>query len=74
MAGCAGAHGTVSVLHRIGQLHFFAIVQEPRRIANDFGVKRIRNCIAITITVVLDLMRAIHRDQQWVKVQIIQVF
>ena len=61
------------VLHRIGQLHLFTIVQETRRIPNDFGIQCIRNRVARTITIVVDAVRAIYLDQKRVQIQIIQV-
>ena len=41
MAGRACAHRAVRVLHRIRQLHLFAILQEPVCVAHDLGIQRV---------------------------------
>ena len=67
----ARAHSPVRVLHRVGQLHFLAILQESCRITDDFCVQSIWYSVTLFIAVVDDLGSAIDGDQERVKVQII---
>ena len=65
--------GPVRVAHGIGQLHLFAILKEPRPVFHDVRVQRIRHRIARFRAVIGDPICPIHRDQQRVQVQIIQI-
>ena len=59
--------------HRIGQLHLFAVLKEPRAVFHDVGVQGIRHMVARLGPVVGDLLRPIDGDQQWVEVEVVQM-
>ena len=60
-------------LDGIRQLHLLAIFQEPRRVAHDLCVQRVRHSIARLVAVVGDPVRPIHGQQKRVQVKIVQV-
>ena len=73
VARCPRANGAQSVLHSVGQLHLFAILQKARSIRHDLCVQRVRHRVAWLIAVINNLICPIDCDQHGVKIKIIKM-